>query len=180
MGTPRLGVWWNGCFWANTWPLTSPERGAHTLVTRLKYRQHGDMRPHRFCPAALGFLFLLGFSMGATSLAADSGFPVPVPELHTKRWSARWITHPTAPKSDYGVYLFRRALELPEKPGRFVVHVTGDARYQLWVNGLPVCRGPQASDPAELRYESVDLAPWLVAGSNVIAAQLRGYGDLAP
>lgn len=118
--------------------------------------------------------------MVATGLAADSGLPVPVPELLTKRWSARWITHPAAPKSDYGVYLFRRVLALPEKPSRFVVHVTGDARYQLWVNGQQVCRGPQASDSAEWRYESMDLAPWLVAGSNVITAQLRGYGDFAP
>jgi alpha-L-rhamnosidase len=111
---------------------------------------------------------------------ADSGLPTPVPELLSSRWSAHWITHPSAPKSDYGVYLFRRVLELPEKPGRFVVHVTGDARYQLWVNGRSVSRGPQASDPAEWRYESVDLAPWLRAGTNVIAAQVRGYGDLAP
>ncbi|MES1168709.1 MAG: alpha-L-rhamnosidase, partial [Oleiharenicola lentus] len=62
----------------------------------------------------------------------------------------------------------------------FIVHVTGDARYQLWVNGRAICRGPQASDPQEWRYESVDLAPWLQAGSNVIGAQVRSYGDLAP
>ncbi len=112
--------------------------------------------------------------------ASDSGLPVLAPELLTKRWTARWITHPATPKSDYGVWLFRRTLELPAKPARFVVHVTADARYQLWVNGQPVCRGPQASDPQEWRYESVDLAPWLRAGANVIAAQVRGYGDAAP
>lgn len=112
--------------------------------------------------------------------APDRGLPVPAPELLTKRWTARWITHPAAPKSDYGVWLFRRTLDLPAKPERFVVHVTADARYQLWVNGQPVCRGPQASDPQEWRYESVDLAPWLRVGANVIAAQVRGYGDAAP
>jgi alpha-L-rhamnosidase len=135
------------------------------------------MLPHRFGRPELGFL--LSFMMIATA-PADSGLPAAVPELISGRWSARWITHPSAPKSDYGVYLFRRTLDLAEKPGRFVVHVSGDARYQLWVNGQVVCRGPQASDPAEWRYESIDLAPWLKSGANVIAAQLRGYGDLAP
>ena len=112
--------------------------------------------------------------------ASDSGLPAPSPDLIARRWSARWITHPAAPKSDYGVWLYRRTLELPAAPARFVVHVTADARYQLWVNGRPVCRGPQASDAAEWRYESVDLAPWLRAGANVLAARVVGYGDQAP
>lgn len=112
--------------------------------------------------------------------ASVSGLPDPAPELFGQRWPARWITHPAAPKADYGVWLFRRSLELPAKPGRFVVHVTADARYQLWVNGEPVLRGPQASDPAEWRYDSLDLAPWLRAGANVIAARIVGYGDLTP
>jgi hypothetical protein len=30
------------------------------------------------------------------------------------------------------------------------------------------------------RYESIDLAPWLDAGENVLAAQVIGYGDIAP
>jgi len=100
--------------------------------------------------------------------------------LRTGRWPAHWITHPAAPKSDYGVYLFRKIVELPARPARFVVHVTGDARYRFWVNGRQVCVGPQSSDTASWRYESVDLAPFLEPGANVIAAQVRGYGDLAP
>ena len=109
-----------------------------------------------------------------------SGLPATAEALRLSRWPAHWITHPATPKADYGVWLFRRTVELPAKPARFVVHVTADARYQLWVNGREVSRGPQWSDPAEWRYDSVDLAPWLTAGANVIAAQVRGYGDLAP
>jgi alpha-L-rhamnosidase len=116
----------------------------------------------------------------SVAAASASDLPDPAPELLTFRWSARWITHPAAPRSDYGMWLFRRSLDLPEKPARFVVHVTADARYRFWVNGTPVLRGPQASDPAEWRYESLDLAPWLRAGRNVLAAQVISYGDLAP
>ena len=109
-----------------------------------------------------------------------SGLPATAAPLRTGRWPAHWITFSTAPKSDYGVYLFRRVITLAAKPARFVVHVTGDARYRFWVNGRPVCFGPQWSDPSDWRYESIDLAPWLEAGANVLAAQVRGYGDLAP
>lgn len=126
--------------------------------------------------------FALSLELLAGTPAAPNGAwsGGPAPELFTQRWTARWITHPAAPQADYGVYLFRRTFDLADAPARFVVHVTGDARYRLWVNGHPVARGPQASDPVEWRYESVDLAPYLVAGSNVIAAQVRSYGDLAP
>jgi len=130
-----------------------------------------------------GFIPRVGW-LGCLALAVSACAAREPPEvaeslLH-QRWTARWITHPVAPKSDYGVWLFRRTLDLPDKPARFLVHVTADARYQLWVNGEPVCRGPQASDSQEWRYETVDLAPWLKAGANVVAAQVRGYGDLAP
>ena len=111
---------------------------------------------------------------------AGSGLPATAGALLTDRWPAHWITHPAAPKSDYGIYLFRRVIELPAKPGRFVVHVTGDARYRLWVNGHSVCYGPQRCDTAAWRYESLDLAPFLGAGANVLAAEVIGYGDLAP
>ncbi|AOS43160.1 Bacterial alpha-L-rhamnosidase [Lacunisphaera limnophila] len=135
------------------------------------------------CLRRLGAIVLLGVVSlpgSASARGTASGLPVPAPELLAQRWSARWITHPAAPKAEYGVYLFRRELTLAAKPARFVVHVTGDARYRLWVNGRPVGYGPQASDPAEWRYESYDLAPWLTAGTNVLAVRLVGYGDLAP
>jgi len=109
-----------------------------------------------------------------------SGLPATAEPLRIGRWPARWITHPAAPKADYGVYLFRKVVDLPAKPARFVVHVTGDARYRFWVNGRPVCFGPQWSDTNAWRYESVDLAPFLEPGTNVIAARVVGYGDLAP
>lgn len=132
---------------------------------------------------------LLGLGLAFAGLAPvaaatpgldPSGLPATNPALLKFRWPARWITEPTAPKSDYGVYLLRRVLELHERPARFVVHVTGDARYRLWVNGRSVCYGPQRCDPMTWRYESVDLAPWLTVGPNVLAAEVIGYGDQAP
>ncbi|HEY1342580.1 MAG TPA: hypothetical protein VGF59_33990, partial [Bryobacteraceae bacterium] len=95
-------------------------------------------------------------------------------------WSARWISAAGAPANEYCVCHFRRALELTEKPARFLVHVSGDNRYQLFVNGSRVCWGPARGDLFHWRYETVDLAPYLQAGRNVLAAVVWNFGDLAP
>lgn len=119
--------------------------------------------------------------VGTTPLTGGPvGMPAPAPELLVKRWPARWVTHPTAPASEYGAFLYRREFELASVPARFVVHVTADARYRLWVNGASVSSGPQWSDPVDWRYESVDLAPHLRPGRNVLAAQVMAYGENGP
>ena len=95
-------------------------------------------------------------------------------------WSARWIAVPGASAFDYGVYHFRRAFDLPDKPSSFVVHVTADNRYQLFVNGERVAWGPARSDLNHWCFESVDLAPRLKAGRNVLAALVWNFGEYAP
>ena len=97
-----------------------------------------------------------------------------------KPWSARWIYPPGAPPSDYGVYHFRRSFELPSKPASFVVHVSGDNRYQLFVNGERVLWGPARGDLEHWRYETLDIASHLRAGKNVLAAVVWNFGAEAP
>ena len=86
-------------------------------------------------------------------------------DLLRRTWSARWIAVPDAPPDAYGVYHFRRTFDLPAKPQRFVVHVSGDNRYQLFVNGRRVAWGPARGDLFHWRYETVDLAPYLRSGT---------------
>ncbi|WP_460983693.1 alpha-L-rhamnosidase-related protein [Spirosoma fluminis] len=95
-------------------------------------------------------------------------------------WPARWILHPTAPARQYGVYHFRKAIDLPQKPARFVVHVSADNRYRLFVNGRAVALGPARSDLQNWNYETLDLVPYLQAGRNVLAAQVWYMGEGAP
>jgi hypothetical protein len=101
-------------------------------------------------------------------------------DLLTKRWPAQWITAHGADPFGFGVYHFRRTLDLDARPQRFVVHVTADNRYQLWVNGSRVVWGPARGDLNHWRYETIDLAPHLRAGRNVLAAVVWNYGELAP
>ncbi len=95
-------------------------------------------------------------------------------------WPARWLVHPTAPTRQYGIFHFRKAIDLPRKPTRFVVHVSADNRYRLFVNGKAVALGPARSDTQNWHYETLDLTPFLKAGRNVLAAQVWYMGESAP
>ena len=92
-------------------------------------------------------------------------------------WNARWIDAPGTSGQDYGVYHFRRTFDLPEKPASFPVHVSGDNRYELFVNGVRVSWGPARGDLQHWRYETVDIAAQLHSGKNVLAAVVWNDGS---
>ncbi|MBP1635914.1 MAG: alpha-L-rhamnosidase, partial [Acidobacteria bacterium] len=123
-----------------------------------------------------------GLPSSAALRAGDPGVRAgdPNPDLLRRPWDAVWIVAPGTDPFRFGVYHFRKTLDLPERPARFVVHVTADNRYQLWVNGARVVWGPARGDLNHWRYETVDLAPHLRAGRNVVAAVVWNYGELAP
>ena len=112
----------------------------------------------------------------AAASAAQPAGPRPFPSAPP----ASWIAPPGAPPDAFGVFHFRRTLDLPARPERFVVHVSADNRYRLLVNGVQVSSGPQRSDVTHWRYETVDLAPQLRAGRNVIAAVVWNWGPHRP
>jgi alpha-L-rhamnosidase len=91
-------------------------------------------------------------------------------------WNASWITHPQISLDDYNVVLFRKTFDLTEVSGQFIVHVTADNRYRLYVNGTFICFGPQLSDMRHWRYETIDIAKYLKVGKNVIAAEVVNWG----
>ena len=101
-------------------------------------------------------------------------------DLFTRMWPARWISVPGAGETDYGVYCFRKDVELAAVPADYVVHVTGDNRYKLYVNGTLVSLGPAKGDATHWNYETVDLAPYLKVGKNAIAGLVWHEGSLKP
>ena len=72
--------------------------------------------------------------------------------------------------------LFRRLFTLDVAPAEALVRCTVDGRYQLFVNGVRVGRGPMRCSPLFQRYDTYDIAPHLRAGANVIAALVHVYG----
>ncbi|AXY73361.1 alpha-L-rhamnosidase [Paraflavitalea soli] len=124
-------------------------------------------------PAVLLPFFLLLFAVGTAQ-------QLPVnPALLKDHWSASWITCPGVSLRSYGIYHFRKTFTLADKPASFIVHVSADNRYRLFVNGTPVCNGPARGDLYNWYFETIDLAPWLKAGANTIAAQVWNMGEEA-
>ncbi len=92
-------------------------------------------------------------------------------------WKAQWITHPTESTLDYGVFHFRRSFDLAKRPEEFLIHISADNRYRLFVNGTYVTYGPAVGDINHYRYESIDISELLRAGKNVIAAEVVNFGE---
>jgi len=102
------------------------------------------------------------------------------PHLLKGSWRASWITCPNVPQRDYGVYHFRKNFSIDTLQEKFIVHVSADNRYRLFVNGTAVCSGPARGDLYNWYFESIDIAPYLRKGSNTIAALVWNMGVHAP
>ena len=98
----------------------------------------------------------------------------------SKPWNAYWISPPDGTGREYGVYYFRKNLTLDNKPASYAVKVSADNRYKLYVNGILVSVGPARGDTYYWNYETVDLAPYLVTGKNVIAAIVWNEAEYRP
>src|ERR1051326_2683696 len=116
-------------------------------------------------------VFFLTLSLATRSQSQD---------VLSKPWDAYWINVPGEPPHDYGVYQFRKTFSLATKPSSFVVNVSADNRYKLFVNGQFVSLGPARGDIFHWNFEAVDLANFLVTGKNVVAAVVWNYGDMRP
>jgi alpha-L-rhamnosidase len=100
--------------------------------------------------------------------------------LRQKPWNAQWIAVPGDNGHSYGVFYFRKNINLKVKPSSFVVHVSADNRYKLYVNGILVSLGPARGDTYYWNYETVDLASYLSAGTNIISAKVWNEAEYRP
>ncbi len=116
----------------------------------------------------------------AILMLAPAQAPASGPRVFANAPAAVWIAPPGMPPTAFGVFHARRTIDLPGRPDRFLVHVSADNRYRLYVNGTEVASGPQRSDIVHWRYETVDLAPQLRAGANTIAAVVWTGGPRHP
>jgi hypothetical protein len=115
------------------------------------------------------------------SLSTKAGYCQSAKAPQTLRpWAAEWIAPPNITGSEYGVYYFRKNLALAVKPATFVVYVSADNRYKLYVNDVLVSLGPARGDTYFWNYETVDLAPYLVAGKNTVAALVWNEAEYRP
>lgn len=102
------------------------------------------------------------------------------PKLLNETWSAKWITFPEISGKEYGVYLFRKSFQFDSIPHQFIVHVSADNRYKLYVNGQYVCNGPARGDLMKWYFETIDIAPYLINGENIVGAVVWNFSYLRP
>ncbi len=98
-------------------------------------------------------------------------------ELSREPWTARWVWVASSDPLAYGVYHFRRSIELQAAPASFRIHVTADNRYQLFVNGQRVAWGPARGALPHWRYETLDIARHLRPGKSALAAAVWNEGE---
>lgn len=122
---------------------------------------------------AIGLIFLFSLLFSYVSFAQYKYHTL---KQYPSEWNSQWITHPEIDKTTYGMILFRNTFRLGSVPEKFIVHLSGDNRYRLYVNETEVCYGPQLGDIRHWRYETLDLAPFLKEGNNIIAAQVMNWG----
>ncbi|MES2473263.1 MAG: hypothetical protein V4601_10550, partial [Pseudomonadota bacterium] len=88
-----------------------------------------------------------------------------------------WISHPAVNQSaPLPVVLhFRREIRLDQRPAALPVTVTADNRFILFVNGKRIASGPSTGTLSRWRTATIDLAPHLQAGPNVVAAAVWDF-----
>ena len=70
---------------------------------------------------------------------------------------------------------FRKSLCLEEQPRSMKLRISADTRYKLYVNGHFAEFGPAKGDQRIWYVDTVEIAPWLQAGENVIAVEVLRY-----
>lgn len=102
----------------------------------------------------------------------DTHFPHRHPLLHTP---ALWHPAPDCPRDGFAVVLFRRQFPWPASRRAAVLWVTASQRFELFLDGKRIARGPARSDPWRWNVTRVKL-PRLTAGNHVLAARVTHFG----
>ena len=126
-----------------------------------------------FAALSIAIAFLVFPAQGFTQSTAQ-------PDPPHRVWHASWVTHPTAPLREPLVLHFRRFVTFASAPANYIVRVSADNRFILYVNGKRVGDGPARGDLSHWRYEKFDIAPYLHSGKNFVTATVWNWGIFAP
>ncbi|HBC88064.1 MAG TPA: hypothetical protein DCZ94_14030 [Lentisphaeria bacterium] len=87
----------------------------------------------------------------------------------------RWCWHPDFKPKEPCFIFFRTAFDIKEKSCRLKLNVSADNRYNLYLDGKIIGRGPCRSDPEHYNYETYDLD--IEPGRHAIAAHVTVFGS---
>jgi alpha-L-rhamnosidase len=123
---------------------------------------------------SLFFLFFL------LQLLSKNNAQKPNENIVNHRWKAEWIAPQNTNLKEFGVYHFRKNFDLAQKPNSFIINVSGDNRYRIFVNGNYIGAGPARGDLMHWNFETFDIAQYLQQGKNTIAAVVWNFGKEMP
>ena len=104
-------------------------------------------------------------------------------QLSGAEWQAKWISRAYASGMGNTWLAFQKKVDIETVPAELPARIAADSKYWLWVNGEMVVfegglkRGPA---PGDGYYDTVDIAPFLKSGQNVISVALGANGTLSP
>ncbi len=90
----------------------------------------------------------------------------------------RWIWTPDWNENVNGepvLMRFRRSFDILQRPERKLIKISADTRYKLYVNGQFAEFGPARGDQRVWYVDTVDIAPYLREGRNILAAEVLRY-----
>lgn len=156
--------------------------------------ERGSCSFTRAVDVAYGANGSFNFKFGVTGTVAfdNPGFGDPAPNVAKagyfrtaaatgSDWAAQWIWQPQDRPANSWLRL-RKKVTLSAKPTSAVVRIAAENKYWLYVNGqLVVPDGglDLRPDLTNTYYDSLDLAPFLVAGDNVVSALVWYKGGVA-
>jgi hypothetical protein len=103
--------------------------------------------------------------------------PFPLADRAQARvWPARWIRCTQTGPEPF-VTAYRRQFTLTQ-PAKVRLHVSADERYELFLDGRRIGRGPERGSPDQWFFESYELK--MPAGEHVLVARVWSLGSHAP
>jgi len=90
---------------------------------------------------------------------------------------AKWIWHPNSNGLEHKVLLFKKNFSL-QKRKKFIIHVSADQRFELFINGKLIGRGPERGDRFNWFVHSYEIT--LPKGKHTIVSRCWWIGDMAP
>lgn len=121
---------------------------------RLALKLISDIKKIASFMKSLKYFLIIICTIGLSAIAKAQFTTEINPQLLTKKWDAKWIQHPNN-NNQFGVYHFRKSFDLKSVPAKFVVHISADNRYWLFVNGKRICTGSAKGDLQHWQFESI-------------------------
>lgn len=131
------------------------------------------MSPHAFAAASVVTVLCLG--LPKTSSAAESPLTM-TPDPAGEQLAKAMVWGPASAANTPAFVAFRKTTNLPAGVATASMRVFADSRYQLWINGKYVQRGPVRFETRGPQYDTIDVARHLVAGPNTIVALVLANG----